>query len=295
MRSRKTYFILPTSDYDATHIKLGQIINDMQLPYRALSPPLNTPQSPLPEINTAYKVDYTFDYATNLSGAVGVQTQFLAQLGSPLGADINVSGERENTKKLETERLETHFIEPGQKYVEDSVLQVPVVKAYLHDRKLAGSVYMVTGIKIAKGAKYSSKEKRGNGGGGGITVDATALAGVPVSGGPQAKVKKSTEVGESYTSCSDFVFAYRVQRVSIAWFWGTVKSKEKDGGHLSGVGDDEEIDLDDVEDELEPLDIIAVNIELDEGSQNVPSGYAKAENNFGADDDQSDNLLYQLF
>lgn len=144
MSSRKTYFVLPTSDYNASHIQLGSIISDIRLPYRALSPAL----TPVPKIHTAWKEDYILGLSKALSASLGIQTQFLAQLGSPLGADIHVTGETANASTWLIKRLETEFIEPDHHYVEESVLKVPDVKKYLEARKLTGAVYMVTGIKI---------------------------------------------------------------------------------------------------------------------------------------------------
>jgi hypothetical protein len=277
MYERKTYFILPTSDYSTTHIKLGQIVTNIRLPYRPLSSPLNTTTSPLPEVTQAFKANYTFDHSKAISGALGVQAQFLAQLGSPIGADAEVSHERGDAAKWIIDRLETEFIEPTQKYVEDSVLTVPKVKGWLDQRKLTGAVYMVTGVKIAKGVKFANKKVRKVGVGGAATVDLTALTSAPMSAGPTGELEKAVEVAESYTSCSDFVWAYRVQRVYISWFGGKVKAKEKVGGDLAGVGSGYEAEEDDEDEEGEPQEIGKVALEGDVGTDMVPNGFLRAE------------------
>lgn len=105
MHTRKTYFILPTTDYTTTHIQLGQIITNLHLPYRPLSAPLNTPAFPLPTPSTAFKAHWTFSHASALSGSLGLQAQILAQLGSPIGADATVSGERSESARWVVERL----------------------------------------------------------------------------------------------------------------------------------------------------------------------------------------------
>ena len=271
MRDRKTYFVLRTSDYDVTHIKLGQIVTDMRLPYRALSPPF----TPVPQLSKAFKENYRFDHSKAIAGSLGIQAQILVQLGAPFGADVSGTREKDTIATWKIDRLETEFIEPPQKYVEDSVLKVPVVKNYLDEKKLTGSVYMVTGIKIAKGVSFTSRSKESRSVQIGATIDATAFSGAPASGGPYGKVTTKSDVGESWTGCSDFVFAYRVQKISISWRYGTVKSHEKVGGDLAGLDDDDEIDLDAIEDEvLEPQDISTVTLQPD--GYEVPAEFIKA-------------------
>jgi hypothetical protein len=292
MATRKSYFVLPTSDYNASHIQLGSIISDMRLPYRALSPAL----TPVPKTHTAWKENYILGLSKALSASLGIQTQFLAQLGSPLGADIHVTGETANVSTWLIKRLETEFIEPEHQYVEDSVLKVPAVKKYLDARKLAGAVYMVTGIKVAKGVSYMGQEKEKMGLRTGVTIDAAALAGAPVSGGPQAEINKKLDTSEAFSASSDFVVAYRVQKLSIGWFWGSVKSKEKVGGDLAGVGGESSSD-DESEEELEnegfePKDINRVVLEPD--GVEVPAGFVKPEIKAESESGEDDEFLYGM-
>lgn len=288
---RKTYFILPTSDYGPQHIKLGQIITSIRLPYRPLSPPLDTIATPLPELHKALRENYTFDHFEAISGNLGVQAQFLAQLGSPLSGGGEVSREKGDILKWTFDRLETEFIEPTQNYVEDSVLRVPEVKKWLNERKLTGAVYMVTGIKIARGGKFFRKKTRAKGVGGDVTVDLTALTGTPVGVGPTAELEKKSEVVEAYSSCSDFVWAYRMQRIHISWLGGGVKAKEKVGGDLAGVGGKREKEEGALpRDEDEPQTIDKITLEQDLGSDTVPNGFIEADS--GQPDDTDDIFLY---
>lgn len=299
MDERKTYFILPTSDFDTTNIKLGQIITNIRLPYRPLSPPLNTAEAPLPEVHTRLRENYTFYHSKALSGAIGIQAQFLAQLGSPLGADAEVSRERGDVSKWVIDRLETAFIEPSQEYVEASVMQVPKVKNWLQERRLTGKVYMVTGIKIASGVKYFNTKARKMGLGGAATVDLTAFTGAPVAVGPKGDLEKKLDTAESYTTCSDFVWAYRMQKVYVRWLGGGVKSKEMVGGILAGVEEEyeeEEMETysdEEEEEEGEPPEIGGVILEPDEGWDMVPNGFVKAEENTHTDDEEEgDAFVY---
>ncbi|KAJ4364808.1 hypothetical protein N0V95_000652 [Ascochyta clinopodiicola] len=283
-RERKAYFILNTVDYGPTHIQLGQIITEFDEPYRPLCPPLNTPASPLPKVHQGLlRAPYTIQHSKQISGAIGVQAQLLAMLGSPLGADAEVKRERGDIFEWAFDRLETEFIEPTQKYVEDSVRLVPEVKNWLNKRKLTGAVYMVTGIKIARGVSYSRKKIRTVGLGGAVTADLTFVAGAPVALGPTGKFEKKDKVVESYASRADFVWAYRVQRVYIQWLNGRVKSKEKVGGDLAGVNDDYEQEAHIMNMNAEAgLEIGDISLQQDIGLDIVPSGFTEAQ------DDQSE-------
>lgn len=199
-------------------------------------------------------------------------------LGSPLGADAEVNGERSDVFEWSFDRLETEFIEPTQKYVEDSVRLVPEVKNWLNKRKLTGAVYMVTGIKIARGVNYSRKNIRAVGLGGAVTVDLTLVAGAPAALGPMGEFEKKDEVVESYASRADFVWAYRVQRVYIQWLNGRVKSKEKVGGDLAGVDDEYEQEAHAMDMDAEAgLEIGDISLQQDIGLDIVPNGFTEAQ------------------
>jgi hypothetical protein len=136
---------------------------------------------------------------------------------------------------------------------------------------------MVTGVKVTKG--------------------------VSVSGGPHGEVERKSEVGEAYGSCSDFLFAYRVQRVYISWLWGNVKAKEKVGGDLTGIGDQDDIEEDDIEIDLDededdenepkPEGIAAVRLERDVWSENVPDGFVKSIAGGVSGEDEGEDFLFQ--
>ena len=63
----------------------------------------------------------------------------------------------------------------------NSSVQVKVVKDFLNNKRLRGkAVYMVTGLKIARGPSATRKQADEIGGEGKIGLDATATTGVPV-------------------------------------------------------------------------------------------------------------------
>jgi hypothetical protein len=244
MHERKTYFILPGTDYVPDDlIKLGQIIADPRIPYRALSPPLQ----PGPKPRFAYKDDWRKEMSNLTSGSVGIFAQALAIIDG-LGGDIsgNLSDSRIN--KWEAKRLETEFIEPEDDYIQRSV-QVDQVQTYLKQNKLLGkSVYIITGIKAARTPSVTSERTQEMGLDATVAIDGTG-AGVPVQGGLKGSFARTGKDSETYSGSSDFVFAYRLRKVSVSWRSKNVSSKEVVGADLFGLDDEEEGESDEDDEE----------------------------------------------
>jgi hypothetical protein len=89
-------------------------------------------------------------------------------------------------------------------------LACPSVKIYLDITKNKKPVYLITGIKVARGVTLESKHTRVKGFKASLGL---AYPGIPVEGGPEAGVKKTVEEGVSFEGSSDFVIAVRVERI----------------------------------------------------------------------------------
>lgn len=74
----------------------------------------------------------------------------------------------------------------------------------------------MTGIKAVTGANASSSREAGRKLTAGIEVDASIVGGTPVSLGPEAQVERKKSEGISWDGSSDFVFAYRVQSITLS-------------------------------------------------------------------------------
>jgi len=81
--------------------------------------------------------------------------------------------------------------------------------AYVEDTWFKRPLYMVTGLRIARGFSVETTDGKENGGELSVGVDATAAA-VPVQVGPKVKIlwTKNEKVG--FGASSDCVFAYQV-------------------------------------------------------------------------------------
>ena len=178
MPNQRAYFIIPSVDYAPgpnSLIRLGQIISNIGEPHSPLSEPL----LPRPKTRTAWVSDFSFDNSAELVSSLGLKAAFLAQLGNPLSGSLSGTVFRNDGLRMQAKRLKTEFIEPDASYVEASVLEVPAVREHVERNRRLGitkSVYMITGIKIAKGASIERFKSRGMSGNVEVKIDATVAS-----------------------------------------------------------------------------------------------------------------------
>ena len=130
------------------------------------------------------------------------------------------NGTESNGEIYKFEKLDTKFIDPGLAFVKESVL-APAVEEFIRQNNFKKPVYMITGVKIARGADVALTRSRES--------ETHAIA------GPELTISsinsETTRFGESF----DFVFAYRLRE--IYYEKGQVKHKECDKGALQGIDD----------------------------------------------------------
>lgn len=260
--SRKTYFRMPNFDYPPNGlVQLGQIITSPRDPYQRLATPLPIPD---PHIQRNTFTDYHEVIERVRRGNVGVWVQFLASMLG-VGGEATAKWATENSHVLQFRELEANCFEPENEYLQESVASSEAVRT--HIKKTPGkSLYMVTGVKIARGARSVLQEKQAMGVNARFGVDAKAFIGVPAAGGPQIKSESTHHEKVQFGGSNDFVFAYRLLRI-IPKPHGVIKKKQfeagantlsNDDGHVedaSGVEEGEpESGTQDVEDSTVELD-----------------------------------------
>ncbi|KAI1417924.1 hypothetical protein F5Y13DRAFT_150059 [Hypoxylon sp. FL1857] len=142
-----------------------------------------------------------------LSGRLGVCASLFAALG--IGPDLNISIYLESRAEdtLEVETLETRRFRVTEDYVKEVLKSDKVAK---HVKKYSCShLYMVSGMKIAKGAKGEMEDElkaEANGGAGNSTgaVDVKLL-----------KFLRNRWRKTSFKAASDFVLAVQLRRIEV--------------------------------------------------------------------------------
>ncbi|KAF8853858.1 hypothetical protein BDZ45DRAFT_693909 [Acephala macrosclerotiorum] len=182
--SQKSYFLAPSIDFAPDGlIKPGQIVSSLKTPHIAIGNPV-----PPPILHSGYLENWEDERRRSVSGSIGIFTQFLANfLG--LGGDVAGNIEREDSTIWRFRRLDTYFVVPDKAYIEVSMSE-PGVKKFFEEHPDTAS-YMITGVKIARGAELIRSRRRVLGADGQFGIDATT-AGVPVSGGPTGSIARET-------------------------------------------------------------------------------------------------------
>ncbi|KAJ6438387.1 mediator complex subunit 3 fungal domain-containing protein [Purpureocillium lavendulum] len=244
MSGPKTYFLCPTSDFihppPTGPICLGSIIQFTSRPQY----PLNRGEAvavadvPPPVVETDWKKTVSAEKEHEL----GVYAQFLlmATGGLPLGAGVNVTRSTTTTSAFAFDTVTTISFEPAQGYVEEAI-KARAVQTWLREPKQrfspVVSLFLVTGIKLVKGARMQYLTSQSTAGSANLGLDLSALGALATTVGPKGHwVSRKDDETES-NRAEEFVFAFRVKRLR---FGRKLKLKEYTKGAFLAVGGEEE-------------------------------------------------------
>jgi hypothetical protein len=209
MATTKTYILVPHHDFPADGpIVLGSIIADLRDPGDSLN------KESIVEISsryTSHKKDWEHTIELIRDGRTGVWAQYLSLLG--LGGNFGASFDARTTDHYRIKDLETTYFSPTQAYVEEAVNK-PDVRSYLKGSRYA-PVYMITGVKIARGPGSEIISKRSLG------REGHAHFGLSVAGSPLAldagnmMLHQAGADNTSFGGSSDFVIGFRLAKISF--------------------------------------------------------------------------------
>jgi hypothetical protein len=118
---------------------------------------------------------------------------------------------------------------------------------------------MITGVRVARGARLSQQTPRTHGIEARVDVDLAALAATPITVGPAGHISKTTANSYSFEGSSDFVYAYRVCEIH---YGKDVHARPYNKGDTFGVDTtrDEVDDIDTDDDRQEQIRILVEKI-----------------------------------
>ncbi|KAL3483724.1 hypothetical protein BJX62DRAFT_219743 [Aspergillus germanicus] len=237
MSFTKTYFLCPTSDFISPPptgpLCLGSIIcstSAPQYPLNRASVVAVTDTFP-PVVET----DWKKTVSTETGLGLGVYAQFLqlATGGLPLGGEVDVELSRKTANSFAFDTMTTLAFEPTQEYVEEAV-KAPAVQTWLREPRqkfaLFSELFIVTGIKLVKGAKIKYSDSQSTAVKGGLGIDVTALG---ATFGPKGHWTSTSDDATESNRASEFVFAFRVKRLR---FGRRLKLEEYSKGAFMTVG-----------------------------------------------------------
>ncbi|RYC64981.1 hypothetical protein CHU98_g1181 [Xylaria longipes] len=112
--------------------------------------------------STAWDLKWKSTTSTGTGFNISLGAPIPAAIGLELKVDAGVAFEKSIENADQFERLETFIIQPTDEYIEDTVERDQVAKYIAKHTTLgiAKSIFMITGIIIARGAKTSRKESQ---------------------------------------------------------------------------------------------------------------------------------------
>ncbi|UPK97481.1 hypothetical protein LCI18_008416 [Fusarium solani-melongenae] len=198
------YIRAPDLDYEPDKaIRLGHIWRNPRDPGSFCGQPLTIPRGM--ETNHTYKAPWFIGKGRSTRGSVGVWAKFLQVVGVTAQANFNWNNADDMAHTFE--RLDTYSIEPTPEYLQASIETVAGDAIKKGER-----LYMITGVKVARGAVGTIFSSRTVGARGRVGASG-ASQGVDAEGGPYLDASRNEYSGVSYGESSDFVFAYRVREI----------------------------------------------------------------------------------
>ena len=248
----KTYFLCPTSDFihppPTGPLCLGSIIRSTSTPQYPLNRAkiVAVADAVPPVVETDWKKTISIEKGLGF----GVYAQFLqlATGGLPLGPKVDVEHSNKTANAFAFDTVTTLAFEPTQEYVEEAI-KAPAVQTWLREPKQrfapVVSLFLVTGIKLVKGARIKYSTSQSTTVTGNIGIDVTALG---TTFGPKGHWISTNDDGTEFNRESEFVFAFRVKRLK---FGRRLKVEEYNKGAFLAVGgeqeDDESVLVEDVD------------------------------------------------
>ncbi|KAH7333349.1 hypothetical protein BKA65DRAFT_507603 [Rhexocercosporidium sp. MPI-PUGE-AT-0058] len=260
-KQKKTWILVKGTEFNpGRSLSLGQILTKPFEP----SLPLFPNGLPVPEAS----IERSHQTGVKLTSrtALGVSFGLWAEVDLlPVSGNVGGKHETSHEKEWEFEKLESEINVPRIADVQ-AALEKPEIVAHLQRIKFdfRKRLYMITGVRIARGARSSSKDSKTRGGNATILGDLTAL-GAPVKVGPEVDVTRENSGAHSFKGASDFVYAYRVCEVHYGKSVYTKPFNKGDsfaGGKNTGEegGSQNDDDAEGDEDDEEPLHILVEKI-----------------------------------
>jgi len=254
----KSYFLV--RDFDCPPddaIQLGHILSDHTDPLSSLNADERLPLPPS-VVKSLPKTGFSATRQKVHDGKFGLWAQILEGATFGGGVGVNFSSNKNDVYTVQTLVTSWMWLAPAAatKYVEDSV-KLDGVQRFLKGARYKKPVYMITGLKVAKGAAVNSKDKGENEMVAKLMADGTA-AGLPLKAGPQAQCSATVDSETAFeTAPADFVFAYQLRKLTCS-----KKKATKIEEHIKGAMFDSETQSapDELEIVIADTDVIAAEV-----------------------------------
>ncbi|RSL41638.1 hypothetical protein CEP54_015752 [Fusarium duplospermum] len=205
-----TYIPSPNWDIpaDSDMVVLGRLIKDPENPQGKI-PKSSVVPIPPPAPYDGIKTDWQTTLEQVRSGRIGLWAKCMQFIEGGLSFSQLKSSLENHSFTI----LETKYFLPDDDYFA-KVLEDAGVQAYLEVHNWRKPVYLITGVKIARGASVSTENSTERSAQGELKVDATSV-GAPVDAGPEASWDSQKKKSISYGGSTDYIFAYQLTRMTL--------------------------------------------------------------------------------
>ena len=200
---KKTYFVCQSFDISPGKLDLGHIIASPSTPEFTLNGEEREAPSES-EVLVSSEKAYDADFQDVHSESSALLAIYMRLLG------LKNQQATSNNTKVTAKEIQTRSFQPDLAYLHKS-MESPGVARFLSASRYRKPVYIVTRVKIARGANFSTQKQ--------ITlkasVDISGLIdqGIPISVGPQAHMSSQSSI--NFDETSDFVFAYTLKKIQV--------------------------------------------------------------------------------
>lgn len=207
-KQKRTWILVKSREYrPGGSLSLGQILIKPFEPSLPLIPdsPLHIPET---AIERSHQVSVDLATSTSVSSGFNIWAN-VALL--PVQPELGANRSKSNDVSWHFERLDTEIMVPRLLDVQAAMSKEEVI-AQINRNKFdfKKRLYMVTGIRIARGAKLSQQMSRAVRGDAKIGVDLTVSSTARVSAGAGESWENTKSTGYSFDGATDFIYAYRV-------------------------------------------------------------------------------------
>jgi hypothetical protein len=204
----KRWILVRGCEYNPDGIlSLGQILSS---PFDPSNPLL--PDSPIPMRDIEYSCQQSVNIGSSnsLGGSFGIWADINLL---PISADVGGGAKVQKCRSWDFERLEGQIAVPR---LDDICKILNGEDAMKHLRRsrfnFRKRLYIVTGVRIARGASLDVKGSKSTAAHGKLGLDLTMFGG-PANAGPNGDLFKVKMAAYSFQHASDFVYAYRLNEI----------------------------------------------------------------------------------
>jgi hypothetical protein len=168
-------------------------------------------RAPIPVTDDEKQVMTSKNFEATLKRSASLGAGLWLKFFQSLGIELSGNSDKNTDKLLKFDRLETWTFRPSDEYMSASV-QAREVQEWFLRYGTKKRLYIVTGVKVAYGAKVSDMIRTSRSGKVLAGFDGNA-AGVPFAAGPKGEASKGIENAVRFESDDPFVFAYQLREI----------------------------------------------------------------------------------